>query len=197
MRPYYEDDAVTIYHGDCREIVPSLGAVDLVLTDPPYPDCHAELFHYSDDLLLTVKSVLCRQFVFWTAKTDFPLSYTAIHIWDKKTGCGSEYERIVERHGHRNWKVFRHYLINSTVAALYSNDVFTGHPSQKPERLLMAILAYADGRTVLDPLMGSGSTLVAAKRLGRRAIGIEIEERYCEIAANRLRQGSLFTEQTA
>jgi DNA modification methylase len=189
VKPYYEHGGITIYHGDCREVLSDVRLdMDLVLTDPPYPDYHAERFQYSDDLLDMVSPLPCRQFVFWSAKVPFPLSHTAIHIWDKKTGCGSEYERIFERNGHQNWKVFRHYLINSTVAASYSGDEFTGHPSQKPQRLLTAILAYAGGDRVLDPFMGSGSTLRASKDLGHQAIGIEIEERYCEIAARRLQQ---------
>lgn len=73
------------------------------------------------------------------------------------------------------------------------------HPAQKPEGLISFILSKHDGASVLDPFMGSGTTLVAAKRLGRKAIGIEIEEKYCEIAAKRLAQGALdlFGEATA
>jgi DNA modification methylase len=189
LSPYYEHGGITIYHGDCREVLPDVWfGADLILTDPPYPDYHAERFHYSDDLLSAVNALPCRQFVFWSAKAEFPLTHTAIHIWDKKTGCGSEYERVFERNGNKNWKVFRQYLINSTVAASFAGDEFTGHPSQKPTKLLTALLMYAGGTSVLDPFVGSGSTLLAAKNLGRRAIGIEIEERYCEIAAKRLSQ---------
>jgi site-specific DNA-methyltransferase (adenine-specific)/modification methylase len=73
------------------------------------------------------------------------------------------------------------------------------HPTQKPEAVMVWALTQApqDVRSVLDPFMGSGTTLVAAKRLGRRCVGIEREERYCEIAAKRLAQGSLFTEISA
>lgn len=188
MKPYYQDSAVTIYHGDCQEILPNVGAVDLVLTDPPYPDYLSEQYAYSPDSVRLLETIRCRQFVFWTAKQEFLMDYTAIHIWDKKTGCGSEYERIFERNGQRNWKVFRRYLINSIVAANYQNDAFTGHPSQKPLRLLKDILLLDDGHLVLDPFMGSGTTLRAAKDLGRKAIGIEIEERYAEIAAKRMAQ---------
>jgi site-specific DNA-methyltransferase (adenine-specific) len=193
VKPYYQHSGVTIYHGDCREVLPMVGEVDAVISDPPYPDYHAEAYRYDPDALLGLDALTCRQLICWSAKAPFPLSFTAIHIWDKKTGCGSEYERIYERNGQANWTVFRHYLMNSTVAASFTGDVFTGHPSQKPEALLreLVVLVSKVGDVVLDPFMGSGTTLVAAKRRGRHAIGIEIEERYCEIAANRLRQEAL------
>ena len=187
MKPYYKSRGITLYHADCREALPLLKcSVDLVLTDPPYPDWLTTEYVQTGTAIL--EGLLCRQFVFWSAKADFPLSHTAIHIWDKKTGCGSEYERIFERHGHRNFKVFRHYLINSRVAASFTRDVFTGHPSQKPIALLRQLTEKFSrpGDLILDPFVGSGGTLVAAAELGRRAIGIEIEERYCEIAAKRL-----------
>jgi hypothetical protein len=197
VTPYYEHGGITIYHGDSREIVPDVWfGVDLLLTDPPYPDYHVEAFRYSPDLLTAFDALPCRQMVFWSAKVPFPLSHTAIHVWDKKTGCGSEYERIFERNGHNNWKVFRQYLVNSTVAASFTGEVFTGHPSQKPVKLLRAVMAYAAPKLlILDPFMGSGSTLVAAKESGLRATGIEVEERYCEIAAKRLQQEVLPLEQ--
>jgi site-specific DNA-methyltransferase (adenine-specific) len=190
MQAYYEDKWVKIFHGDCREILPTLDCkVDLVLTDPPYPDQHLE-YGDCDISFLDNEVVNCQQLVFWTAKYDFPLSYNAVHIWDKKTGCASEYERIFERNTERgNWKVFREYLINSTVAANYCHDIFTGHPSQKPFMLITKLIQYADCvGTVLDPFMGSGSTCYCAKKLNRYSIGIEIEERYCEISAKRCSQ---------
>jgi len=188
INPYYDHAGITIYHGDCRDILPHLEPVDLVLTDPPYPDYHAELYGYEDGIIDFLKDIPCRQLVFWSAKVDFPLDHTAIHIWDKKTGCGSEYERIFERNGGANFKVYRYYLINSTVAASFTGDTFTGHPSQKPAKLLRDLISKDKAITILDPFMGSGTTLVAAKQLGRKAIGIEIEEKYCEIAVKRLAQ---------
>lgn len=191
VTPYYQQDGITIYHGDCREVLPSLDVFDAVVTDPPYPDYHAEAYCYVEGILEPLSGILCRQFVFWSAKATFPLDYTAIHIWDKKTGCGSEYERIFERNGQRNWKVLRQRSISSQLVASWQYDVFTGHPSQKPTRLMRQIITLSNGTTILDPFMGSGSTLDAAKSLNLRAIGIEIEERYCEIAAKRLSQGVL------
>ena len=187
MKPYYQDDCVTIYHGDCREILPELPKVDLVLTDPPYPDQHLE---YGDCDISFLNKLDCRQLVFWSAKAEFTLDYTAIHIWDKKVGVGSMYERIFERNGGTSYRVFRHYLINSTVAAKYAKDVFTGHPSQKPIQLMNELVSrYSkNGCIILDPFMGTGATVVAAISANRKCVGIEIEERYCEIAAKRCSQ---------
>ncbi len=187
MKPYYDRDGITIYHGDNRDILPSLPKVDLVLTDPPYPDYHTDIYTQTDiDFLQYLK---CRQWIFWSAKVDFPLDYTAIHIWDKKSGAGAQYERLFERNGYKQYNVYRYYLINSTVAANFALDVFTGHPSQKPIQLIRCLIQDSNNcNLILDPFMGSGTTLRAAKDLGRKAIGIEIEERYCEIAAKRLAQ---------
>jgi DNA modification methylase len=195
MEPYYQDQSVTLYHGDCREILPSLPKVDLVLTDPPYPDYHADAYHYRDGLLEVLNILDCRQLVFWSAKAPFPLSYSAIHIWDKCPGgeiAAAAYERIFERNGHAAYKMFRAFVINNPVRAMRSRDFYSGHPSQKPTYLIRQLLAYlckgTQGSLVVDPFAGVGTTLKTAKDIGLRAIGIEIEERYCEIAANRMSQ---------
>jgi DNA modification methylase len=190
IKPYYEDKqaGIVIYCGDCREILPQLDVkADLVLTDPPYPDQHLE---YGSADITCLNLFDCRQLVFWSPKADFPLDYTAIHIWDKKTGCACQYERIFERHGQESYKVYRAYLINSSVAANYTGDIFTGHPSQKAARLIKQLLTdnSHDGDLILDPFLGSGTTALAAKILGRKCIGIELEEKYCKIAVERLRQ---------
>ena len=189
MTPYYSDDAVTIYHGDCREVLPGLQPTDLVLTDPPYPDCFTEEYKYMDGILDPLAAVQSRQLVFWSGRAPFPNPYTAVHIWNKNpSNRGAQYERIFECGGGAHQKVFTFYMVNSTVAANMTGDILNEHPSQKPVRLLSALLLHGGGATVLDPFMGSGTTLVAAKNLGRKAIGIEIEEKYCEIAALRCSQ---------
>ena len=187
MKPYFETELGKLYHGDCLEIMPQLGPVDLVLTDPPYPDYYIDEYGYKPELIESLNSFDCRQYVFWSAKADFPLSYTAIHIWDKLTGCGSQYERIFERNGQKNFKVYRCYFINSTVAASFCGDDFTGHKSQKPKKLIIDILdTLKPNGIVLDLFIGSGTTAIACERLNRRWVGIEISEEYCEIAAKRI-----------
>lgn len=187
-----------IYQGDCLEYLDDLPDINFILTDPPYPDYYAEEYKYKDGLLDFLKDFNCRQLIFWTSKIDFPLDYTAIHIWDKKTGCGSEYERIFERNGHKNFKVFRHYLINSTVAANYTKDIFTGHKSQKPINLITELIEKytKENDTVFDPFIGSGTTAIACIKTNRNYIGFEINPKYVEIANKRIedftQQGGLF-----
>jgi DNA modification methylase len=176
----------TLYLGDCLEVMPALGKVDAVVTDPPYPDWLAEKYLYFDGIIDFLKIIDCRQLVFWSTKENFPLDYTARHVWDKKTGCGSEYEFIFERNGARNFKVFRHYLINSSVAASFTGDTWTGHKSQKPIALIERCVKFVNAETILDPFMGSGTTLVACAKLGRKGIGIELDPDYFEIACRRV-----------
>jgi len=187
VKPYYQDDAVTIYHGDCREILPQLEPVDLVLTDPPYPTYLTEQYHY-DDTILSRLSVFPLWAIFWTPGALFPLAYDACHVWDKKVGTNTQFEMIYIRGRQAGHKILRHYIINSTVAESFTGDVYTGHPSQKPIRLISELIMEFAADSILDPFMGSGTTLRAAKDLGRKAIGIEIEEKYCEIAAKRMAQ---------
>ena len=177
--------------GDCLSVMKDWpdNCVDLVLTDPPYPDYHQEEFCFDWKLITQLDYIDCKQILFWTAKQSLPLTYTAIHIWDKKVGCGSWYERIFERKGSNEYKVYRHYLINSEVAASYTGDTFTGHPSQKPLKLMLELVVdYSKPNDlILDPFCGSGTTCVAAKMLGRRYIGIDISQKYVDIARMRLK----------
>ena len=187
MKPYYEDKWVTIYNADCRDILPQLEPVDLVLTDPPYPDQHLE---YGSSDISFLNNLDCRQVIFWSAKAEFPLDYTAIHIWDKQVGVASEYERIFERNGQANYKLFRGCTANNPVTAQFQHDVFTGHPSQKSQQLInkLVVSFSKENNLILDPFLGSGTTCYCAKKLNRKSIGIEIEEKYCEIAAKRCSQ---------
>ena len=176
----------TLILGDCQEMLPM--KCDAIVCDPPYPDYHAEAYGYADGLLEPLRMMDCRQIIFWSSKVEFPLPHSAIHIWDKKTGCGSQYERIYERNGQANYKVYRHYLINSTVAASYTGDEWTGHPSQKPVRLMQQIIldVTKEGDTVLDPWMGSGSTGLACMMTGRNFVGIEKNPTHYATACSRL-----------
>lgn len=198
MKPYYSDKWVTIYHGDCREIlselwVPNLlTTVDLLLTDPPYKGFNKD--HHRDWEILDIDELFLlflptiRQFIFWSVLDNFPLDYSAVHIWWKRNSQSAHrYERIFERNGKGIYKVFDSRVVTSPVTAKFAQDTFYNHPTQKPESLIREILEYASfaGDLILDPFLGSGTTCYCAKKLNRYSIGIEIEEKYCEIAAKR------------
>jgi site-specific DNA-methyltransferase (adenine-specific) len=193
MKSYYEHAGITIYHGDCRDVLPSLASVDALLTDPPYPGYEQYGWEIPDLNASPLFSAIHGLF-FWAGA--FPLPFTARHVWAKANRnigrTGELYEEIYEVNGASSvGLVFRHAVIDSEMNATLNGDEFQEHPCQKPIRLMRRLVQRSTG-TILDPFMGSGTTLRAAKDLGRRAIGIEIEERYCEIAANRLRQEVLF-----
>jgi DNA modification methylase len=211
MKPYYQDDAVTIYHGDCREILPLVEA-DVLVTDPPYGIGHASNMigpfqgqSIANDHDLSLRDAVLASWqgpaaVFGSWKMPKPKDTRAVLTWDKGEGSGmgdlslpwrpnTEEIYIIGSgwRGHRGTSVLR-----DTSVVTWSG-IGRGprrlHPNEKPVGLLRQVIAKApDHPVVLDPFAGSGTTLRAAKDLARRAIGIEIEERYCEIAARRCAQ---------
>ncbi len=180
---------IKIFNDKFENVLPNI-KFDAIITDPPYPDYMPEEYHYHDGLLDWVKDYDCRQIIFWSSKVDFPLDYTARHVWDKKCGVGSMYEFIFERNGQKAFKVYNHYLINSTVAASYSRDTFYNHPSQKPLLLMRKLILEntKEGDIIFDPFMGSGSTAVAALKEGRNFIGCEMKGKYFKIVEQRIKQ---------
>lgn len=218
MNPYYSDDLVTIYHGDAMDVLPELDEVGAVITDPPYfqPATHYVPARGAKPIRsLGDTSVLTHAFKAWASEIDrvlsdegsayifcdgqsyasafaafWPLGRVRPLIWDK----------VVSFNGY-TWR-HQHELI-AWVERPGAKRVPTGdgdivkergvpqadrlHPAEKPVALMGRLIAKTEG-TILDLFLGSGSTLVAAKQAGRKAIGIEIEERYCEIAAMRLQQ---------
>jgi site-specific DNA-methyltransferase (adenine-specific) len=211
MKPYYERDGIVIYHGDAREILPTLEPVDLVLTDPPYGVGLETRFAsagrgewaenrdfppvYGDDEPFDPRHLLAfPNLVLWGANyysQHLPSSGQWL-IWDKRDGVVYNDQADCEMAWTRGTRgtVPRcyHHLWNGLLRAS-EKHIRREHPTQKPIALMRWCLDFfPDAQTILDPYMGSGTTLRAAKDLGRKAIGIEIEERYCEIAANRLRQ---------
>lgn len=210
MQPYYEHAGITIYHGDCREIMPHLGKVDAVVTDPPYGvkaptvsasgskwrgkkeytpiigDHSTELFEAVwDDITYHFPDVLSVVFG-GNYFTSFLPPSRCWYIWDKeRTGNYADVE-IAWCSKDGNAKLFKH-MWNGLCRETEIGQHY--HPTQKPVAVMKWILQLHDtAQTILDPFMGSGTTLVAAKQLGRKAIGIELEEKYCEIAAKRLAQ---------
>lgn len=193
IRPYYQESGITIYHGDCREILPTLPKVDLVLTDPPYGIGFASQPTTGqrragmpreawDNRVAELPEFDAETIVVWGGNY-FPLPASRGWLcWYKpdappSMGCFE----LAWTNEDRNSR-----LITHSIAATNSERV--RHPTQKPLRVISWAMSQFPGDSVLDPFMGSGTTLVAAKNLGRKAIGIEIEEKYCEIAVKRLRQ---------
>jgi DNA modification methylase len=214
MTPFYQDDTVTIYHGDCRDVLPLLPKVDLVLTDPPYVltaqggglakkrryaerlagltggfDC-SMLDAYPNWFCFCAKAQLV-ELISLAAKGGRWMLLT----WNKPDPtplCNHNYLPDTEYIVHRFQAIHGDYSCRSRFMVLPGGEK-TFHPTAKPLPLISKLvrLGSEPGETILDPFMGSGTTLKAAKDLGRKAIGIEIEERYCEIAAKRVSQGVL------
>lgn len=232
MNPYYEQDGITIYHGDCREVLPVLKVrADLVLTDPPFfmPATHYQSRvkyqrAWADtSILATFWAVIVDatvpllkhtgHFVAFCNGDSYPVFYPEMYrrfdflkclVWDKgHVGLGRVWRNQHELVIAARWDTSE-FVEDGKLRA----DVFTfkatpsadrEHPVEKPVDMLMWLMqpTTTKGSLVLDPFCGSGSTLDAAKRLGMRAIGIEAEEHYCEIAATRLSQGCLPLGETA
>jgi site-specific DNA-methyltransferase (adenine-specific) len=222
ITPYYQDSAVTIYHGDCREILPTITA-DLLLSDPQYQLADGKRANTmglstgrGTDVL---KGIKLRQKDWGTFKGDevpfdptellrFPkvILWGAIHyanrlpnstswlIWDKRNGTDSDDNADAEmaRSNIGGPARVHRQLWRGICRAGEENIALQGeklHPFQKPIALMRWCLSLVPkAQRVVDHQMGSGTTLRAAKDLGRKAIGIEIEEKYCEIAAKRMAQ---------
>lgn len=237
MKPYYQRDGITIYHGDCREILPALAPVDVVVTDPPYGETSLEWDRTVDGWLDqlpanqlwifgSLKSFLAQPFAGWKHVQEI--------VWEKHNGSNfhaDRFKRVHEIIAHFiregvQWGTIYHSPVTTPDAtrrttrrkgrpphtgkigngAYQSKDGgprlmrsviqarschgYAEHPTQKPIAIVRPLIEYSapPNGTVLDPFMGSGTTLRAAKDLGREAIGIEVNEAYCEIAATRLAQ---------
>lgn len=202
MKPYYEADGITIYHGDCRDVLPGLVA-DVVVTDPPYGLQPINGGGYgrtraciAGDETTDLTEWLLGQwqgpaivFGLWQSP---PSSRKPVRqlVWSK-TQMGLTGSSLPWRNSHEVAWVFGEGWTGADRGTVWtaSREYAAVHPTQKPLGLMQWIVETTPAAwTVLDPFMGSGSTLRAAKDLGRRAIGVEIVERYCEIAAQRLSQ---------
>ncbi len=205
MKPYYEDtkSGITIYHGDCREIAPSL-MFDAVVADPPYgialdtssrwwwlPD-HAPVIGDAQAFDPSWILNLNKPTILWGANhyaSRLP-DVRGWLVWDKATRDNLDLKQAELEIAWTNCVSRPRMLRHMWSGAFRDSERGTRwHPTQKPTALMRWCLGWLPSPCiVLDPYAGSGPTLEAAKSLGWRAIGIEIEERYCEIAARRLDQ---------
>ena len=215
MTPYYSDGSVTIYHGDCRDLLPRLPRPDMLIADPPYgislrtdyeatygkPKAISAKRHnhapvYGDDEPFDPSHLLGFPNLFLFGANyyrDRLPNEGGWLLWDKV--CSNEVKRLASwSDGEMAWtncfrgvRIFRHAWNGFSRSSENSYHV---HPTQKPVVLMRWIIdRYGpDADLIIDPYMGSGPTLRAAKDCGRKAIGIEYEEQYCEIAAKRMGQ---------
>lgn len=244
VRPYYDEDGITIYHGDTLFVVPELSGVDAVVCDPPYSsggnfrgdrmastvtkyvnsDQHAYRPEFAGDnrdqrsylawvsLWMAAAAQACNQGAVCAVFTDWrqlPTTTDAIQaggwvwrglgVWDKGGGVRPYLGGLASQSEFVVWGSYGpHEPSRNPVSqpGVHKASIVRGddkwHIAQKPESVMTWLAALCPpAGTILDPFMGSGSTLVAAKATGRKAIGIEVDERYCEIAAKRLAQGTL------
>ena len=205
--PYYEDDLTTLYLGDCRDVREWLTA-DVLVTDPPYGIKYNS--GWSDARKIAGdNAVLIRDgalalwaergpaLVFGSWKMPRPSGVRNLVIWDKSPGIGSGMGDLAGAFGasHEEIYIFGRWLrgerkrlpsVIATSVGLGSLAKRTGHPTPKPLELMRTLVDYAPEGVIADPFAGSGATLVAAADLGRRSIGVELDEAYCERIAERL-----------
>ena len=206
-------DGICLYHADCRDVLPLLPKVDLVLADPPYGIDQEEFRSSLPDTKGKVRVAtiqgdnsldLVEWLLLWIGETPAVVwgANNWPHLlphkgrwccWDKR--CDPRADKMLGSAFELAWENRRSgfdVMIRVQHGGVVNADhkrFGRAHPTQKPVEVSAAILhRYKSAETILDPYVGSGTTLRAAKDLGRRAIGIEIEEKYCKIAAERLRQ---------
>lgn len=224
MNPYYQDDLVTLYHGDCREVTEWLEA-DVLVTDPPYgrgwkqgrskatgikSDAHPGIAGDADtttrDAALAMWADGGPAIVFGDLMLPPPTGTQQVLVYRKPTNAGTrgatagfrrDLEAIYLLGGWWTDLTARRSSVLTTALPSQGNpsspQAIYGHPHVKPLDVMETLVAMAGAiATIADPFAGSGATLMAAKCTGRKAVGVELEERYCEVAAKRLSQDTLF-----
>ena len=215
MRPYFEEDGITIYHGDCREILSSIREVGTILTDPPYgislEPRRGRTSAIAGDSRREAKALLwyVSRWAFHAAPADSahfffagwgePWTQEVLSEWFTVKACIVWVKNQFGLGYHTRPQHEICYLVHKgdpnppeearSDVWQYPRLTVPEHSCEKPTELISALLNYYPQEgLVVDPFMGSGTTLVCAKNANRPAIGIELEERYCEIAARRLSQ---------
>jgi hypothetical protein len=206
--PYYrdEDNGIVLYCGDCLELLPQLDGIDVIVTDPPFGRAFASGWdgphqgkQIAGDCDTDIRDAMLQLWrdrpalVFGSWRRPVAAAKQAI-VWDKGPASGMGNLAIPWK---ESWELI--FVCGSGFKGFRGEGIIHGHtivtwatrgrlhPNQKPVGLLVALIRKCVG-VVSDPFVGSGTTLVACLRMGRRGVGIEISEEYCEIAANRLRK---------
>jgi len=210
MKLFYKHDGIKIYHGDCRDIISNIKNVDLVCTDPPYGIGEAAGKNKSRSKIIKAKDYGNKT---WDDKPiDNELMKTVIKVgkyaavfggnyysmspsscwlvWDKMNGNSHFADAELVWTNYKKAVRIKKHLWNGMFR---NNQEQRYHPTQKPLEVIQWVISLCPikPKIIFDPFMGSGTTLVAAKNIGCKAIGIEREKEYCDIAVERLRQGIL------
>ena len=211
MKPYYEDDFVPLYHGDCLEHTQWLEA-DVLVTDPPYGMAYKSGMDRGNrtewhdkingdespelrDNALKLWDENKAAIVFGTWRVPRPENTKQLVIWDKSP-CGfmgdinipfGPTHEDIYLIGRNGWTGTREPSVINAQMLMSGNKERPNHPTPKPIGLMEKLVSKTLG-VVADPFAGSGATLIAARNLGRKAVGVELEEKYCEIIAKRLSQ---------
>lgn len=214
MTPYYEDGLVQLWHGDCREVLPALdlSAVELAMVvDPPYGidyqtnqrRLEGNARSIANDADVSVRSWVLEWWalrgpalVFGSWKREKPAGTRGVLVWDKGGALGSGDLSLPWKFDHEEVYVLGGPFAGrrdcgSVLRCPPVQAVGRAHPNEKPVRLMSMLLAKLPHVPVIDPCCGVGAVLQAAKARGRRTIGVELDERYCEVAATRLAQEAL------
>lgn len=220
MDPYYQDGNVTLFHGDCLKLADVWTGADVLVTDPPYgmswqsgqrkgPKLATIAGDATTDLrdeALAAWGAVKPGIVFGTWRVAPPVGERQRLIWHKastpgmgdlRMPWGTAHEEIHvigtgwDREATKQKRSGSVITTNEVRGGAHGAENQTGHPTPKPVPLMEALIQRCPPGTIADPFAGSGSTLIAARNLGRHAIGVELEERYCEIIAKRLAQGAL------
>lgn len=210
MKAYYDRDGITIYHGDWALVLAAFDDADVLVTDPPY-GIDYESGHFGtlprsiagDESTFARDAVLqcwdpAPALVFGSWRAPRPEATRMLLVWDTGGALGMGDVSLPWKPSHQEI-----YVLGRGFDGPRTSDVLAYppvqstaangrlHPHEKPVPLMRELIRKCPPGVILDPFMGSGSTLRAAKDLGRQAIGIEISEEYCEVAVERLRQGVL------
>jgi len=212
LKPYFQDELVTIYHGDCLEVLPSLAPADLVLTDPPYGvgenarrvasrEKLAACTDYGEftwdkrpaspeELAATLAAA--PKAIIWGGNYFDLVPSKAWLVWDKLNGENDFADaELAWTNLDQAVRVFR-FLWAGMLRAGEMRGRKRVHPTQKPKELFAWCLKWVpEAQSVVDPFMGSGSSLRACKDAGIKCVGIEKVKRYCEAAAERMAQEAL------
>jgi site-specific DNA-methyltransferase (adenine-specific) len=205
VRPYYQDEYVTIYNGDCRDFIDSLAPFHLVCTDPPYANGTGyDVYLDTEENLRSLVSEVIVKLIGLSSRVAISPGNGAMWYyprpawtlaWVTPAGCG------YNNWGFTCWQPILVYGkcpfleaglgCRSDIIMATESSEKNGHPCPKPLNLWKSVIKRVSANSlcpIFDPFMGSGTTLRAAKDSGRKAIGIDISEKYCEIAAERMSQ---------